>query len=315
MSHMIILTLVLNLVAGTAVFLYALSSYRRYRRPFLRTLLSYILSFNGLVVINLSYQYILTNVFRNDVARIVEYPAVFTALLFLVYCAEFGMTFNLFRLVRHLKGREMTGATKPLFALWAALFGTASAWSLLRFFQNPLGQTFYWIHAAWMLSVSLIILSVLVTALAGTGGGGEDGNSRRPFALIFLAGYGAFTFASLDFYFLHTGISRYYDPVFLLLINLCPLLWLRLFFEKRSPAPATDEFDEGKLDRFCEKYGVSKRERDIIEQVMNGSTNKDIEKALFISGNTVKNHLYSVFQKTGVKSRNRLVHRVLHFEG
>jgi DNA-binding CsgD family transcriptional regulator len=315
MSHLIILTLVLNLVAGTAVSLYTLASYRRYRRPFLKTLLAYVLSFNGLVIVYLSYSYVLTNVFRNDMSKVLEYPAVFALLLFLVFCAEFGMTVNVFRLVRHLKGREMSGAAKGLFALWAASFAAASAWGLLRFYQDPQTQTFYRVHAAWMASVILVILAVLVTGLAGPGGRGQDSNSLRPFAWIFLAAYGAFAFSSLDFYLLHTGLQKFYDPVVLFGINLCPLLWLKVFFEKASPAPATAEFDAAKLGRFCEKHGISKRERDIIEQVMNGSSNRDIEKALFISGNTVKNHLYNVFQKAGVKSRSQLTHRVLHFEG
>jgi DNA-binding CsgD family transcriptional regulator len=314
MSHLIILTLVLNLVAGTAVFLHCFAASRRYRRPFLRTLLAYVLSFNGLVVVYLSYQYVLINVFRGVMARIVEYPAVFSALLFLVYCAEFGMAVNLYRLVRRLAGRSMSGKAKWLFALWGAGFGAVSAWALIRFFQDPRVQTFYHVHAAWMLSVVLIILASLVAALAKSGGGGEDAGSRRSFARLFLAAYAAFAFSNLDFYLLHTGFQKYYDPVLLLLINLCPLLWLRFIYEKKNPPAASGEFDAGKLARFCEKHGISKREQDIIEQVMAGRSNKDIEKALFISHNTVKNHLYKVFQKTGVKSRSQLVHRVLRFE-
>jgi len=315
MSHLIILTLVLNLVAGTVVFLYVLSASRRYRRPFLRTLLTYILSFNGIVVLELSNQYFQANIFQSDVTRVVEYPAAGAVLMFLVYCADFGIAVSLFRVARRLKGGEMSGTAKGLFALWAAVFGTASAWGLFRFFKNPQDQAFYHVHAAWFLSMCLIILAALVTALAGTGGGGDDRRSRRSFAWIFLAGYGAFTFSALDFYLIHTGVQKYYDPILLLLINLCPLLWLKAFYEKGNAAAVARDIDEGKLARFCEKHGISKRERDIIEQVMGGRSNKDIEKALFISQNTVKNHLYSVFQKAGVKSRSQLVHRVLHFEG
>jgi DNA-binding CsgD family transcriptional regulator len=315
MSHLIIVTLVLNLMAGTWVFLYALSSYRKHRRPFLRTLLAYILSFNGLVVVYLSYQYILINVFRGDIARVLDYPVLFSILLFLVFCAEFGIAFNLFRLTRHLRGRRVSAVARGLFVLWAAVFGTLSAWGVARFYKNHLDQSFYNIHAAWMLSVILIILSALAVALAKSRKEGQDGHLRRSFARIFLAGYAAFAFSSLDFYLLHTGIQRYYDPFLLLLINLCPLLWLKAFFEKESPALAAGEFDEGRFDRFCEKYGISKREREIIQQVMKGESNRDIEKTLFISHSTVKNHLYSIFQKAGVKSRSQLIHRVLHFEG
>ena len=315
MNHLIILTLVLNLMAGTAVFLYTLSASRRYRRPFLRTLLAYVLSFNGLAVVYLGYEYVLINVFRNDMAEIVEYPALFSALLFLVFCAELGMVVNVYRLGRALMGQRMPGAAKALFALWAAGFAAASAWGLFRFFEDPRDLVFYHIHAAWMGSVVLIILSVLAAALGDRGEGGEDRATRRSFAWVFLGGYAAFGFSNLDFYLLHTGVQKYYDPVLLLLINLLPLLWLKTFYEKRRAAAAPPEFDEERLARFCERFGISKREREIVGEVMAGKSNRDIEKALFISQNTVKNHLYSVYQKAGVGSRSQLIHRILSFDG
>ncbi|MFC2156907.1 LuxR family transcriptional regulator [Acidobacteriota bacterium] len=314
MSHFIIFILVLNLVAGMAVILYVLAALRRYRRPFLKTLLAYILSFNGLVIVYFCYQYVLTNVFRSDVGRIVEYNALFTVLLILVYCAEFGIAFSLFRLVKHLKGRKISGTAKGLFVSWVLLFGAASAYGLVLFFQKMQWLAFYWIHAGWIFSLNLIILPLLISTLTGNSRGGVKKNSLRSFAWIFLAGYAAFFFSHLDFYFLHTGVQRFYDPVVLLIINLCPLLWLRFYFEKENRVPGMTESDEERLIRFCEKYGISNRERDIIQQVMIGKSNKEIEEILFISFNTVKNHLYSVYKKIGATSRSELIHRINRFE-
>ena len=65
-----------------------------------------------------------------------------------------------------------------------------------------------------------------------------------------------------------------------------------------------------KLDRFCEKFAISKREREIIQQVMIGKSNKQIEDILFISHNTVKNHIYNVYQKVNVNSRMELIHLI-----
>lgn len=315
MSHLIILMLVLNLVAGTVVFLYASSTAKKYRRPFFKTLQAYILSFNGLVIVYFSYQYILINIFGQNQFRIMEYPAVSLIILFLVYSAEIGMTVSLFRLMTCLNERKMSGKAKWFFVVWVILFGAASVYSLIIFFQKTDWRLFYWIHAGWMFSISLIILSFLVAALLPFSRDGSDRNSLRPLVWFFLAGYGAFTFSNLDFYLFHSGIQKYYDPVVLLLINLCPLLWLRFFFEKENPATVMAAVDEKKLIRFCETYGISRRERDVVQQVLNGKSNEDIENILFISKSTVKNHLYNVFQKTGVKSRSDLIHRILRFEG
>ena len=159
----------------------------------------------------------------------------------------------------------------------------------------------------------IILLILLVTSVTALGRRGLDRNSMRSFSLFFLAGYTAFAVSHLDFYLIHSGFSKYYDPMILLLINLCPLLWLRFFFEKDNRSASTSDVEET-LARFCGKFGISKRERDIIEQVMLGKSNKGIEKVLFISHNTVKNHIYNIFRKTGVGSRSELIHRINRFQ-
>lgn len=309
MSHLIILILVLNLITGTAVYLYVLSAARKFRQPFMKTLLAYIVSFNGLVIVYFIYTYVMTNVFGSNPREIFLHPLLSSVLLFVVYCAEFGFTVSFFRLVRQLQNRKMTAWTKGFFVLWGSVFFVGSAYSLLLFFKDMRWQLFYWIHAAWLFSLVVIILTVLITALVSAGEKGADQNSLRSFARLFLAGYAAFALLNLDYYFFHTGFQKYYDPILLLLINLCPFLWLKFFFEKQFRYTEAEDI-ENKLSNFCAKFGISTREQDIIVQVMQGKTNKDIEKVLFISHNTVKNHLYSVYQKAGVKSRSELIHHI-----
>ncbi|MCP5105296.1 MAG: helix-turn-helix transcriptional regulator [bacterium] len=41
--------------------------------------------------------------------------------------------------------------------------------------------------------------------------------------------------------------------------------------------------------------------------VLKGRTNKDIEDSLYISLNTVKTHIYNIYQKAGVKNRLELI--------
>jgi DNA-binding CsgD family transcriptional regulator len=65
------------------------------------------------------------------------------------------------------------------------------------------------------------------------------------------------------------------------------------------------------LDRLCEEYHFSARERDIIQLVLIGKSNKEIEQELFISPHTVKNHIYHIFQKAGIKSRGQLVNLIM----
>jgi DNA-binding CsgD family transcriptional regulator len=57
-------------------------------------------------------------------------------------------------------------------------------------------------------------------------------------------------------------------------------------------------------------YGLTARERDICREVMAGHSTSDIAGRLFISSNTVQDHLKSVFAKVGVRSRGELVARL-----
>ena len=57
-------------------------------------------------------------------------------------------------------------------------------------------------------------------------------------------------------------------------------------------------------------YGLTARERDVCREVMAGHSTMDIAGRLFISANTVQDHLKSVFSKVGVRSRGELVARL-----
>jgi DNA-binding CsgD family transcriptional regulator len=57
-------------------------------------------------------------------------------------------------------------------------------------------------------------------------------------------------------------------------------------------------------------YGLTPRERDICGEVISGRSTSDIADRLFISSNTVQDHLKSIFAKVGVRSRGELVARL-----
>lgn len=61
---------------------------------------------------------------------------------------------------------------------------------------------------------------------------------------------------------------------------------------------------------FCKRFEVSPRETDIVREICNGLSNKEISDKLFISLQTVKDHTHRIYIKTNVKSRVQLINLV-----
>ena len=55
---------------------------------------------------------------------------------------------------------------------------------------------------------------------------------------------------------------------------------------------------------------VSEREFNLLELIYEGKTNKQIAEAMFISGNTVKKHIFNTYFKIGAESRSTAILRL-----
>jgi len=112
------------------------------------------------------------------------------------------------------------------------------------------------------------------------------------------------------------GINVYnLNVLYYIVLNLLsiPLVYnRRLFFNKllekeqalgaeRDIVLATTILESG------EKYHLSSREIEVLNLICQGKSNPDISCILFISNNTVKHHVNSIFKKMGVKSRYELL--------
>ena len=312
MRHIIIFSLGLNLIVGTGIFLYTYQVYRKYVQRYLKALLYYIIFFNIMIFVAFIYEYLLANLFSSNFSDMLQYPVTIymTFLLIAVFGTEFGITYSLYRIVTYLKEKEISRWVHRLFMIWVAGFGTGTMFGMLVAYQRSELGPFYWIHSGWIFSMIIIIISILISLLVFSSRNRVTKNSLKSFSHIFLIGYAGFTLSHLDFYFFHTGIEKYFDPLILLLINLCPFIWLKFYFTKKNLPSSTAERRENILNKLCRKYHISKREKEIIELILTGKSNKEIEDSLFISFNTVKNHIYNIYQKFGVQSRSQLIHYI-----
>ena len=69
-----------------------------------------------------------------------------------------------------------------------------------------------------------------------------------------------------------------------------------------------------RCDKVAEDYGLSKRQREVLEMLAKGRNAEYITEKLVISAHTAKAHIYNIYQKTGVHSRQELMDLVENVE-
>jgi DNA-binding CsgD family transcriptional regulator len=139
----------------------------------------------------------------------------------------------------------------------------------------------------------------------------EDHKVRRAlraFGLIWLVAYGAslvlWPFSERPGLFSVAHIFTFS------LANLLPLLYWRGQLGKIYPAPSLQPTSPIALERFMVRYKITKREEEVIRELCSGKSNKEISESLFISLQTVKDHVYRVYQKTDVRNRVQLINLI-----
>ena len=94
-----------------------------------------------------------------------------------------------------------------------------------------------------------------------------------------------------------------YTQILYLGINLLGLSYLL----QRKPNDTDDLKRTENLESLGNMFGLTVRELEIVREIITGKNNKEIGEQLFISPNTVKNHIYNIYKKIGIKNRYELI--------
>jgi len=94
----------------------------------------------------------------------------------------------------------------------------------------------------------------------------------------------------------------------------------KLFYDKLAPhlaraiylcQPSVERSAEADAwQNVLHDFKLSRRQLEVVEQVMLGLSNREIANRLSITEQTVKDHLYTIYQKVSVKSRSQLISKL-----
>ena len=303
---------IIALTAGALVILLAVRLHARYRLDFLSTFLYFTVAFNIAGFLNLVGRGIGFSLLKTRTPEaIAQVNGLF---MFLMYPFIVAHLYLYARWLCELAGRRPSGFFKRVFFAVCGLQALAALLGFKIFLDTRDAGVFNGANYAFNMIAEIYIIALPAWLLLRPSAGGEP--SRRRLLRAIGISYIAFNLAGwiLSASYLRPFLS-FMRPLHLVLpffLSNIPALLLFERYLKRYPLGAGVPVPAGEvLDRFADRFGISAREMEILEKILQGKTNKEIERELFISSHTVKNHLYNAYQKLGIKSRLQAV-RIMH---
>ena len=168
----------------------------------------------------------------------------------------------------------------------------------------------------WLLAIlEVLILIIALSQLLIYANRIRDEKKQK--AVLIFAYLNLFVFCVRIIFYLLASKNNTLATIYLLVFfsgHIPPILYWRIYLKKHFVAPALQEIGTLTMKQFLEEFKISKREEEVIRQLSEGKTNKEISEALFISIQTVKDHIYRIYQKTDVKNRVQLINLIQSFK-
>ena len=306
MEHIWILVYFISLAVGLLAVFYAFQHYKTHGYPFLRHIVNYTIVFNLVMFLYLVTKYASVN-FPGPATQ--DHGSSFYTIMFIAaLLGELGLIYTFIRVRFALLEKSVPRKIHILFATGLTLVGMSCAVGVTIYMLSGSNRwimtTYFVVAGAGMAVLTLIPLQLIF--MPKTERKDERRTAVRAFGILYLAGFLAFfgTAVLPDAYQLIPG------SIAIVFLNFVPIIWLRKYFLKYY-VQLSSEQSTMLLEGLDKAFQISNREREIMGLILQGKSNKEIEGLLFISYNTVKNHIYNIYQKMGVNSRGQMIHAVL----
>lgn len=308
MSSPSLLLYILSLgVVITACWL-ALGLVKTFRLHFLSSYLGCLVALNILWLLNLVLSGLAPDLLRNIPPRDMETVSMLFGLVGFPLIA-LGFYFYL-TFIAGILDEEISLVFRAAYImLWVVLFG-----ALLMRIRFALQQTQARLSQTLSQASGVVILVIPFAALvyllfqAVRRTHAEEKKGLLALAVISLLGFILF-FAGIRFSPAGSP-SRWAAPLCLWAADIAPILVLRKILSRFGRPIRLQAFADPQMQRFQSHFLLSTREKEILDLLLKGKNNKDIEGELFISYNTVRNHVHNIYQKLGVSSRLQLMNLI-----
>lgn len=308
MGHAGVFLTILALGMGGVSLNHTLQLYQRSRLRYLKIHNWIFILFNYMIFMGLALNYFQFNLGRQLTAGLIR--KIFHVYHFNLSVTSCLLLFGFILLSHELLRTEWPRGWKlGFFLTFGVLIALQTVCSLLTLSMGgfPLYILFLAVVA---LSTEIIVLAVVIRIFlaASSMPGLEKQRSLRRFALVILAIFLPNIILNIFQFFNRVSLPLYVllISIQMLAINLLPLLFMKGFIRRMFPEHAFENGTRRPAEHLFQQYHISRREREIVQLICRGKSNREIEEELFISLQTVKDHVHSIFRKTGVRNRVQL---------
>jgi DNA-binding CsgD family transcriptional regulator len=312
MEHVLIAFYIIAVFAGGLSLFYANQLKRIHPVPFLSSYTGFILFFCLLVVYYLLSIYFHVNLLgpTPSFSVILKFYYLVRSLIFFSIVA--GLVLFLIRSVWQLIQKPVNRLFWHLFIASLVVFVFSYGIGAALFFKD---NNYKWmlltqsVLLVWKMTVPLAAMIFLFRY-----GLGLQDSARKKMTNIFIIFY------CLGFILLYVTIKIPVSKIVgeslhifvLFLFGIFPIFWLIRYFQPGSILSEIPIASKNVLDGIEKKYNLSKREREVMDLILKGHSNKEIMRVLFLSHGTVRNHTSNLYQKLGVNSRLKLIQFILN---
>ncbi|UCC39698.1 MAG: helix-turn-helix transcriptional regulator [Candidatus Aminicenantes bacterium] len=317
MQHLLIGGYIVSVILGFISVHHTSTRYKIHKHLFLRTYGLHILMLN-LIVISLTVtRYFKVNIMSDsggvESIRLGHIgDGLFLFRKGIEYFGIIAVSYMLVKTLYQIQSKPMKNPIKKIYLLLMILSAFAFGIGVTAFLINQDEAWLYFFCNIIWGSVYLVVIAVFALNIFEKRAAIYDQNhALRLFQFFYLTILSVFFVQNLFKY----PYKGFFMMIFIWFMNLFPIYWSNYKLRMENSNGISLNIYPENLEHLISEYSITGREREILECILRGFSNREIQNRLFLSPHTVKNHNYNLYKKLGVRNRVELMRKVFEYQG
>ena len=314
MSHIQIFLEIIALITGSAALLYVYQYYRKFRLEFIKVYFIFVIVINIVIINMLFLRYLSENLYTQG---FVEDTALIVAIYAFFIYSLLGLIYFRFKISFLIRDKTFPPWAKKIQITLLILVGIIFLKEIFfPYYKSGEPNLFdsgteYGTRKIMTYIILIEYSLTYITFLELTFNAGFKNNPGKRKAIIMFGSFHILVTLLLIDIFVNPLSIAVNNSIHSCLHNLIPLIWFRFIFIKYYLGGKTFQNNKDTIKLVTEKYNITGRESEIIALILQGKSNKEITDILNLSLNTVRNHIYNLYQKLKVNSRTQLINIII----